>query len=125
MARTKIFSDLQKIDEHVITPDEYDDAPEITDEELARAVLHEAIVKEEKEEEFPWAQDDDERRRSFVFVQFTDAASANMGFHEIKPELNIHHMELVYQWLKDGKLPSEKTTSPGRNTSSLSKLRTI
>ena len=62
----------------------------------------------DKEEEFPWAQDNDERRRSFVFVQFTDCASANSGFHEIKPELNIQHMQMVDQWLKDGTTPTEK-----------------
>jgi uncharacterized protein (DUF4415 family) len=38
---SKIGSDLQKVDTHVITPEEYEEAPELTDEMLARATLHE------------------------------------------------------------------------------------
>src|SRR5688572_25891286 len=38
---SKIGSDLAKADFHVIAPEEYDEAPELTDEMLARAVLHE------------------------------------------------------------------------------------
>jgi uncharacterized protein (DUF4415 family) len=32
--------DLKKIDEHVITPEEYDEIPELTEEWFARATLH-------------------------------------------------------------------------------------
>jgi hypothetical protein len=32
-----IRSDLKKVDAHVIRPDEYDDAPELTDAQIARA----------------------------------------------------------------------------------------
>ncbi len=38
---SKIGSDLRKVDAHVITPEEYEEAPELTDEMLARATLHE------------------------------------------------------------------------------------
>jgi hypothetical protein len=34
-----IGSDLRKVDEHVIAPHEYEEAPELTDEQLANAVL--------------------------------------------------------------------------------------
>lgn len=34
-----IKSDLTKVDKHRIKPEEYDDAPELTDEQLANAVL--------------------------------------------------------------------------------------
>ena len=35
--RKNIGTDLKRLDAHVIQPDEYDDAPELTDEQLARA----------------------------------------------------------------------------------------
>jgi uncharacterized protein (DUF4415 family) len=43
MAESKrnIASDLKKLDAHVIQPHEYDDAPELTEEELARADVYE------------------------------------------------------------------------------------
>src|SRR3954451_11850712 len=34
-----IRSDLRKVDAHVIQPDEYDDAPELTNAQLANAVV--------------------------------------------------------------------------------------
>lgn len=40
-SRKGIATDLKKLDAHVIQPDEYDDAPELTDEQLARADLYE------------------------------------------------------------------------------------
>ena len=36
-----IGSDLRKVDEHVIAPHEYEEAPELTNEQLANAVLSE------------------------------------------------------------------------------------
>ena len=36
-----IGSDLKRVDRHVIKPHEYKDAPELTDEQLARAVVSE------------------------------------------------------------------------------------
>lgn len=36
----RIFTDLAKLDAHVIQPEEYEDVPELTEEEAARAVLH-------------------------------------------------------------------------------------
>jgi uncharacterized protein (DUF4415 family) len=36
-----IATNLKALDAHVIKPDEYEDIPELTDEELARADLHE------------------------------------------------------------------------------------
>ena len=35
-----IGSDLRKVDAHVIQPEEYEEAPELTDEQLARADLY-------------------------------------------------------------------------------------
>src|SRR5689334_3947603 len=35
-----IGSDLKKVDAHVIQPEEYDEAPELTDDQLARADLY-------------------------------------------------------------------------------------
>ena len=35
-----IGSDLKKVDAHVIQPEEYDEAPELTDEQLAQADLY-------------------------------------------------------------------------------------
>jgi len=35
-------SDLRKVDQHTIAPEEYDEAPEFTDEMLARAEIREA-----------------------------------------------------------------------------------
>jgi hypothetical protein len=37
---TKILSDLKRVDAHVIQPKEYEDAPELTDEQLARSKAH-------------------------------------------------------------------------------------
>jgi len=39
--RQPIGSDLKRLDAHVITPEEYKEIPEWTDEELARADLYE------------------------------------------------------------------------------------
>ena len=36
-----IATDLKVLDEHVIQPEEYEDAPELTDEQLARAEIRE------------------------------------------------------------------------------------
>jgi len=36
-----IATDLKRLDAHVIQPDEYDDAPELTDKQLAEADLYE------------------------------------------------------------------------------------
>jgi uncharacterized protein (DUF4415 family) len=36
-----IATDLKALDAHIIKPDEYEDAPELTDEQLAAAGLHE------------------------------------------------------------------------------------
>ena len=38
--RRAIGTDLRKLDEHVITPEEYEDIPELTDEDFARGILH-------------------------------------------------------------------------------------
>jgi uncharacterized protein (DUF4415 family) len=39
-SRKGIGSDLAKIDAHVIRPEEYEEAPELTDDQLARADLY-------------------------------------------------------------------------------------
>jgi hypothetical protein len=41
MSKSKraISSDLRKVDAHVIAPHEYEEAPELTDEQLATAVI--------------------------------------------------------------------------------------
>ena len=36
----KIWTDLKKLDAHVIQPEEYEDTPELTDEDFARGVWH-------------------------------------------------------------------------------------
>ena len=36
----KYRTDFKKLDEHVIQPEEYEDAPELTDEQLAEADLY-------------------------------------------------------------------------------------
>lgn len=41
-SRKGIGSDLKKVDAHAIGPEEYDEAPELTDEQLARAEVREA-----------------------------------------------------------------------------------
>jgi uncharacterized protein (DUF4415 family) len=38
--REAIGSDLAKVDAHVITPAEYEEIPELTDEDMARADFH-------------------------------------------------------------------------------------
>lgn len=40
--RSSMGSDLAKVDAHQITPDEYDEAPELSDAQIAAATLHEA-----------------------------------------------------------------------------------
>ncbi|AMN45715.1 hypothetical protein ACG33_01045 [Steroidobacter denitrificans] len=42
VSRRSLGSDLKKVDAHVIKPHEYRDAPELTDEMLARAVVKRA-----------------------------------------------------------------------------------
>lgn len=39
-SKRSMGTDLAKLDAHVIRPDEYDDAPELTDEQLAAADLY-------------------------------------------------------------------------------------
>lgn len=41
-SRRSLGSDLKKVDAHIIKPHEYRDAPELTDEMLARAVVKRA-----------------------------------------------------------------------------------
>ena len=38
-SKGEIFSDLQRVDAHMIQPEEYDEIPEITEEDLANAVI--------------------------------------------------------------------------------------
>jgi len=38
-SKRAIGSDLRKVDAHVIAPHEYEEAPELTDEQLAKAIL--------------------------------------------------------------------------------------
>ena len=38
-SKRAVRSDLRKVDAHVIQPDEYDDAPELTDAQLAGATV--------------------------------------------------------------------------------------
>lgn len=40
-AKEPVQSDLHKVDRHEITPEEYDEAPELTEEMLARAEIKE------------------------------------------------------------------------------------
>jgi len=40
-AKEPVQSDLHKVDQHEITPEEYDEAPELTEEMLARAEIRE------------------------------------------------------------------------------------
>ena len=42
VSRRSLKSNLRQVDEHVITPKEYDEAPELTDEMLARGVVKKA-----------------------------------------------------------------------------------
>ena len=42
VSRRSLKSNLRQVDEHVITPREYDEAPELTDEMLARGVVKKA-----------------------------------------------------------------------------------
>jgi uncharacterized protein (DUF4415 family) len=39
-SKKRIGSDLRQVDRHVITPEEYDEAPELTPEQLERADLY-------------------------------------------------------------------------------------
>lgn len=41
-SRRRLGSDLAKVDAHVITPDEYEELPELTDEMFARGVVKRA-----------------------------------------------------------------------------------
>ena len=41
-SRRRLGSDLAKVDAHVITPEEYEEIPELTDEMLARGVVKRA-----------------------------------------------------------------------------------
>lgn len=41
-SRRKLGSDLAKVDAHVITPEEYEEIPELTDEMFARGVVKRA-----------------------------------------------------------------------------------
>lgn len=36
----RIYSDLRKVDAHEPTPEEYEEAPELTDEQIREAVRH-------------------------------------------------------------------------------------
>ena len=55
----------------------------------------------EKEEAYPWAADDDERRRCFVFEY--------MSSPDIDGKVLIGNMDGMLVWLKTGKIPSGNT----------------
>jgi hypothetical protein len=48
---------------------------------------------------YPWAADDDERRRAFVLDNL-----AAVG--EVPPEMVVGLLDEIYKWLRDGTAPS-------------------
>ena len=58
----------------------------------------------EKEEAYPWAADDDERRRCFVF-EF-------MASPDLDIKILLANMDAALQWLKSAKLPIGNKSTP-------------
>ena len=85
----------------------------------AEAEIEAEIVPAEKpEDEFPWAQSDDERRRSFIFVQLSDGAGQGLSVAEIDGRILVENMHIIDLWLKDGevtKRPEPKIKSVNKN----------
>lgn len=63
-------------------------------DELEIEVLPE---EDESDQLYPWAQDDAERRRAFVFEFYRDP--------EIEVGILLKNMDLIERWLKSGELP--------------------
>lgn len=64
-------------------------------------------------EDYPWAQDADERRRSFVFE--------SMASPEIDGGILLKNMDAIVQWLKTGALPAEQAPQRQRRLSAVAK----
>lgn len=86
-----------------------DPEPVETEQEIVAEIIPEAS----KEDDFPWAVDDDERRRAFVFVQLTESAEAV----QVEGKILVQNMECIWRWLRDGTVPGEKTTKLSALTS--------
>ena len=54
-----IGSDLNKIDQHLITSEEYEDIPEVTPDMFARAVLHVGLPERPKKKQVSLRIDED------------------------------------------------------------------
>lgn len=54
-----------------------------------------------EQELYPWAKDDDEKRRAFIFEFYANA--------DIDGPTLVRNMDLVAKWLKSGEIPTEKT----------------
>lgn len=67
----------------------------------------EIVPEEKKEEEFPWAMDDEERCRSFVYVQMTDGGDAS----QIDGKILVENMDMIYKWIRSGELPKSTNSS--------------
>lgn len=75
-------------------------------EAVAEPELETEIVEEDEQDEFPWAKDDDEKRRSFIFVQMCDS-SGTLSVAEIDGKFLVENMNLVDAWLKSGIVPQK------------------
>ena len=85
---------------------EIKDKPEENEEDEVEAEIVQA-----KEEEFPWAADDDEKRRSFVFVQMSDS-SGSLSIAEIDGKILVENMEHITKWLKEAIVPVTTSKTP-------------
>ena len=80
-----------------------DDAPELTNAQLAEAMVKAEIVEEDEddtpEDRFPWAIDDEERCRSAIMEIMASA--------DIDGKIMVWNMETVYQWVRQHVIPPE------------------
>ncbi len=80
--------------------DEHEDAPELTDEQLAES---EIIVEEPDNKDYPWTTDPNEMLRSFIFQTLADA--------DYSVETQIPLMDAAYEWIKNQIVPEKPKKS--------------
>lgn len=74
-----------------------------TDEEIT--------VEDDDNAYFPWSEDKEEWRRSFVFE--------HMANPEIDINILLRNMELAFKWLKDGTIPEKGESTPKKGLKSV------
>ena len=80
-----------------------------TQKEEAEQEIEAEIVKEEPDDRFPWAVDDEERCRTSIMEIMANA--------DIDGKIMVWNMEVVYQWVRSHVVPAEAKKKHVRDSS--------